>query len=281
MWSPAVGQIGGAINKAKKTATEAAVPASPAEKGCTKPEFNDAILELTADRISKVMKGVEVSRTEAGPAGATAAQLMARADTAYAERDKLLDGKEQQVSKYDEANQKSQSCRSSVIDSLGEVRSAGMQARVMTMLQTDPAGFQEFQNLTMQAQQKYLAGDTAGGRKATEEASRKMGIDPAADTAAAEKVCKRPVKPAWLARADSLELLGSKLVEDARALEQRARAKGAAAAGMNEQQFVIARERILAFIQADGAPSYSWCFSAKEREALTARMKNLQAMDFQ
>ena len=124
-------------------------------------------------------------------------------------------------------------------------------------------------------------GDTMGYKKHMTEYWKALGVDYAKDTAAADRQCKKPVKPAWMTRADSLGLVGNKLVEDARGLEERAAAKGAETAGMGERQFAIARERIAAFIQSDGAPSAGWCFSPAEREALKARMKDLKAMDFQ
>jgi len=278
----AAAQIGGALNKAKKKASEAVVPGTAEEKGCTAPKFDMDVLELTADRIDRVMKGVQVTRTEAGPGGKTAAQMTEQANAAYAERDKLLQGKEEQIARFNDAEGRWSSCRGEVLDSLNSKHGEEAQRRLMGMAASqDASSLQAIMEAQMNASQQFAAGDTAAANKSLAEYYRRLGIDFNKDTADADRICKKPVKPAWYVRADSLGLAGNKLVEDARGLEERAAARGAETAGMGERQFAIARERIAAFIQSDGGTSGSWCFSPAEREALKARTKELKAMDFQ
>jgi hypothetical protein len=280
--APAVGQIGGALNKAKKKATETAVPGTSEEKGCTAPKFDKDVLELTADRIDRVMKGVQATRTEAGPDGKTAAQKTDQANAAFEERDKLMAGKEEQAARYSDAESAWEGCRSEVLDSLNRQHGPAAQQRLMQMTAAqDAAAMQAVVDAQTAATTAAAQGDTMGYKKHMTAYWKALGVDHAKDTAAADRQCKKPVKPAWLSRADSLGLLGNKLVEDARGLEEKAAAKGAETAGMGERQLAIARERITAFLQADGAPSASWCFSPAEREALKARLKDLKAMNFQ
>jgi hypothetical protein len=275
-------QIGGALNKAKKKATETVAPSTGESKGCTAPRFDKDVIELTADRIDRVMKGVQATRAEVGPGGKSAAQMTAQANAAYEERDKLLQGKEDQVGRYNDAEGAWQTCRSDVLDSLHRQHGPEAQQRLMQMAASqDAAAMQAVVDAQTAATTAMAQGDTMGYKKHMTVYWKALGIDYARDTATADRLCKRPVKPAWLIRADSLGLLGNKLVEDARGLEQKAAAKGAETAGMGERQLAIARERIAAFIESDGAPSGSWCFSPLEREALKARMKDLKAMDFQ
>jgi hypothetical protein len=278
----AAAQIGGALNKAKKKAAETVAPGTTENKGCTTPKFDKDVLELTTERIDRIMKGVQATRTEAGPGGKTAAQMTDQANAAYAERDKLMAGKAEQAARFSDAESAWQGCRSEVLDSLNRQHGPEAQQRLMQMSAAqDAAALQAVVDAQTAATTAAAQGDTMAYKKHMTAYWRALGVDYAKDTAAADRHCKRPVKPDWLSRADSLGLLGNKLVEDARGLEAKAAAKGAETAGMGERQLAIARERITAFIQSDGAPSGSWCFSPAEREALKGRMKELKAMDFQ
>ena len=279
---PALAQIGGAINKAKQKATEAAVPAKPAEQGCTTPQFDKDVIELTAERIDRVIKGVQAMRAETGPGGKSAAQLRDQAAAAFEERDKLLQGKEDQAARYTDAENAWQSCRSEVLDSLHRQHGPEAQQRLMQMAAgQDASALQAVMDAQTAAVNAMAQGDTIAYNKHMSAYWKAMGIDYAKDTAAADRTCKKPVKPAWLVRADSLGPLGNKLLDDARALETRAAAKGAEIAGMGQQQFAMAQERIAAYVGSEGGTGSRWCYSAKEREALNAKMKELKALKLQ
>jgi hypothetical protein len=283
MWSPAVGQIGGAINKAKKTATDAAVPTKPAEQqGCTTPQFDKEVLELTPDRISRVMQGVQATRAVVGPGGLTSVQLRERAAAAYAERDKLLQEKEEQTARYDDAQSGWFSCFGGVLDSIHRLRGEEAQKRLMALVASqDVAALQAVMEPQARAAEQMAAGDTAAANKSLAEANRALGFNPAKDSVEANRICKKPVKPAYLTRADSLLQAGNTQLQAANDLEQQTLTKGAEASGLGERQFAIARERIAAFVASAQEQSWKWCFSPKEREALTAKQKELKAMKFE
>lgn len=275
-------QIGGAINKAKQKATEAAAPAKPAEKGCSSPQFDKDVIELTAERIDRVVKGVQAMRAETGPGGKSAGQMRDQAAAAFEERDKLLNGKEDQAAAYTDADGAWQNCRNEVIDSLHRRHGPEAQQRLMQMAAgQDASALQAVTDAQTAAANAAAQGDTTGYKKHMAAYWKALGVDYSKDTVAADRACKKPVKPAWLARADSLGPAGNKLLDEARALEVRAVAKGAETAGMGQRQFELAQERISAYVNSDGAPGTLWCFSAKEREALNARMKELKALKLQ
>ncbi|MDH5283323.1 MAG: hypothetical protein OEW80_05520 [Gemmatimonadota bacterium] len=279
----AAAQIGGVINKGKKKAAEAVSPVPTEQnKGCTAVKFDKDVLELMSERLDRIMKGVQAARAQVGPGGKSAAQMTEQASAAFEERDKLLEGKEEQIGRYTDAEGAWSSCRGGVLDSLKRKHGAEAQQRLMGIAASqDASSLQAIVEAQTKATEAYTAGDTITANKAMAEYYKRLGFDFAKDTAEADRICKKPVKPAWLIRADSLGRLGNKLVEDAQALETSAVAKGAEVAGMGQQQFAIARERIFAFIESDGAPGSSWCYSPAEREALKARLKELKAMDFQ
>ena len=281
--APAVGQIGGALNKAKKKATEAAVPSKPAEQqSCTTPQFDKDVLELTPERISRVMQGVQATRTVTGSGGLTSAQLRERASAAYAEQEKLLEGKEEQAARYNDAQSSWSSCYGATLDSINRVRYEETQKRIMALVASqDAAALQAIMEPQARAVEQMAAGDTAGANKSLAEANRALGFNLAKDSAEANRICKKPVKPAWLIRADSLGEVANKSLTEAWALEKQTLAKGAETSGMGERQFAIARERIAAFITVKEGQYSRWCFSPKEREALTAKQKELQAMKFE
>ena len=278
---PSPAQVGGII---KKKASDAVTPtqAKPAEKGCSSPQFDKDVIELTADRIDRTIKGVQAVRTVTGPGGKTPAQMRDQAAAAFEERDKLMEGKEDQAARYTDAETAWQTCRSDVLDSLERQHGPAAQQRLMQLVAGgDAEAMQKIVDHQTAASNAAAQGDTTGYNRHMAEYWKALGVDRAKDTAAADRACKKPVKPAWLARADSLGILGNKLLDDARALETSAGAKGAEAAGMGQRQFQIAQERIATYVNSDGKPGGSWCYSAKEREALNARMKELKALKLQ
>ena len=143
----------------------------------------------------------------------------------------------------------------------------------------DAQMMEDIQRLTMQQQERLAAGDTAGAQSAAAELMKRLGADPKADTAKAITTCGRaPAKPAWLTRADSLNEESNRLLQEARALQQRADTVGAQAAGLGEQQFAVAQERVEAYVRSDGKPGTLWCYSDAERTALGARMAELKEL---
>jgi hypothetical protein len=228
------------------------------------------------------MQGVQATRTVTGPGGLTSAQLRERSAAAYAEQAKLLEGKEEQVARYNDAQSNWHSCRGEALDSISRLRAEEAQKKLMALVASqDVAGLQAVMEPQARAAEQLAAGDTAGWKKSLEEANRALGINQAKDTADADRICKKPVKPAWLVRADSLGEAGNEQLKAAHALEQQTVAKGAEASGMGERQFVIAWERIAAFVASAQEQSWKWCFTPKEREALTAKQKELKAMKFE
>jgi hypothetical protein len=124
------------------------------------------------------------------------------------------------------------------------------------------------------------SGDSVAIRRATAAYYKAIGIDPKADTVAADKACHVPPKPAWLTRIDSLGDASTKAWELARDLERQASdtAIRVAGGGISAEQFAMAAERMEAWVAVEGASAAGrglWKFSVLEEKTLRERKKEL------
>ena len=101
--------------------------------------------------------------------------------------------------------------------------------------------------------------------------------DPKPDTLAADKACGRePAKPAVLAQIEQLDAQAQKLTEDIRLLEEKSAATEIKESGLDERQFLMARERVEACLSAMKYKSQPRGFSKSELDALGARRGDLE-----
>ena len=93
---PATAQLGGLVKKAAKKAVENAIPFTPKEA----PEFNDRVLEITADRLDRLMKGFEAEAANAKSASKEFDAALKRRDEDQKAYDKAMEAFNKESQKW-------------------------------------------------------------------------------------------------------------------------------------------------------------------------------------
>jgi hypothetical protein len=278
-------QLGGLVKKARDKAIEQQVEkrvgGSAASNADVPPKFDDVTVELTADRVAGIVRGLAAGRAVLdGANGAPSrAALVARRDAAATKSSELSDANAKVFNAYVEKRDVSQRCRNDAMYASREKRQKETDERnkqLSSKAMADPA-FREKAIAIAQkmgvAQQK---GDTAEIRRLSAE----LGIsedDAKPDTLAADKACGRePAKPAAMVQSEQLNAEATALSDQIRQLEERSAATEIKESGLNERQFLMARERIEAYLSAMKYKSQPRGFSKPELEALGARRGDLE-----
>lgn len=273
-------QIPNPLRRAKEKAGQALTGQRPAQGGVIK--FDDVMLELSPPVLDRVVLGLRARANHKGSGGRSAAALRRRSQELHEESEALLRDRGDERSEFTNTLGEAQSCRNEVLSGLENQHSQDMQRRFMSMtganLQGDRSAnarfMQEFQRIGMEMSAAGAAGDTARSSKAQAEYNKLMGIDPKADTAKANAQCRLPTPPPWLARADAASEESNQLYGEARDVEVAGNAAGTQASGMTAEQFAMALERIIAYLEANATMK----FSATEQQALSARRGFLQPL---
>ncbi len=278
---PLHAQLGKLARKAASKAANQAVGMS----GVTaeSPTFDHTVLELDEGRITAVIAGLQAAASATGPGGATRERLLQQASAANERRNALLDNRDNELRRFDEETRRVNMCTSAVLDSLHQVQNTAMQKKAAQLAASpDPMNtklMQDVMQMTAELQRLAAAGDTAGAVALQRALARKYGIDPARDSLYATTLCgAQPQKASWHREADSLLVVSNTAMRQAQALDEQAAEGAARAAGMTTQQFAVARERVEAYVGANGNPSSSWRFSVTERKALLPRLQQLKGM---
>ena len=278
-------QLGGLVKKARDKAIEQQVEkrvgGSAASNADAPPKFDDVTVELTADRVAGIVRGLSAGRAVLdGANGAPSrAALVARRDAAATKSSELADANQKVFNAYVEKRDVSQRCRNDAMYASREKRQKESEERTKQLsskAMADPA-FREKAIAIAQkmgvAQQK---GDTAEMRRLSAE----LGIgqdDAKPDTLAADKACGRePAKPAAMVQSEQLNTEATALSDQIRQLEERSAATEIKESGLNERQFLMARERIEAYLSAMKYKSQPRGFSKPELDALGARRGDLE-----
>jgi len=278
---PLHAQLGKLARKAaSKVASQAAGVSDVAAES---PTFDGTVLELDEARVTGVIAGLQAAAAATGPGGATRAQLLQQAGAANERRNALLETRDDDLRRFDEETRRVNMCTSGVLDSLQQVHDAAMRKKAAQLAASpDPMNtklMQDVMQMTAELHRLAAAGDTAGAVALQRAVARKYGIDPAKDSAHAATRCgTHPRKASWHREADSLLVVSNTAMRQAQALDEAAAERGARAAGMTAQQFAVARERLEAYVGANGNPSASWRFSPTERKALLPRLQQLKGM---
>lgn len=247
------------------------------------PAFDDVILELDETRVQAVIAGLNAAANVTAPGGATRATLMQRAGAANEQRNALLEGHDKDLQRYDEGTRRVNMCTRDVLDSLNTAQNAAMAKKAAALASSgDPMSssiMKEVMQMTMESQKRLAAGDTAGAIQVQRAMAKKHGFDPAQDSLKAATRCgSLPTKAAWHRQADSLLVVANTSMRQAQALDEQVAAAGAKAAGMTAQQYAMARERVQAYVSANGNPSSSWRYSPVERKALLPKLQQLKEL---
>lgn len=255
-------QFGGLVKKAKGAAAEAAgraaadravekvagsSPAGAAAAGRSAGALPGG--PLTEQSFAAVLRGLK--RTNA--VLAEAEQLQARASTAGAEVDKLIDAHPGEVERYQQQSTKAANCQRFHMYDLAAARRAAMDKR-MRAVQNNPAEQQRLMAVVQKHQptitQAQMKGDTAALMRAMVAMNVEMtGENPIAvaraDTASAVQKCGAvPPKPAWIVQLDSARARNGRADAAFRDKEREAVAAGAAASGMDAARYNVMRERL-------------------------------------
>ena len=246
------------------------------------PKFDNTILELTPQVVTRLIAGLEARSKTAGAGGQTAGELRRRAAAASDEADSLNNHHSDDRARWVSANDSAESCVSDQLSNVEQRHSQEMQQRFAGMTGVNTADkmkfMQDWTAASQEAQRAAMANDTAGIRRAQQKMNTLLGFDPHSDTLKARAACHVPPMPAWMRRADSLSALGDTLAVRARGVEGAGNAAAARAAGMTPEQFAMAAERAEGFVvvHESGKVGSLYVFTDTEEQALTARLPDLK-----
>ena len=283
--SNASAQLGGLVKKARDKAIEQQVEkrvgGSAASNADTPPKFDDVTVELTADRVAGIVRGLAAGRAVLdGANGAPSrAALVARRDAAATKSSELADANAKVFNAYVEKRDVSQRCRDNAMYASRESRQKASEERnkqLSSKAMADPAFREKAMAIAQKMGVAQQKGDTAEMRRLSAE----LGIgqdDAKPDTLAADKACGRePAKPAAMVQSEQLNAEATALSDQIRQLEERSAATEIKESGLNERQFLMARERIEAYLSAMKYKSQPRGFSKSELDALSARRGDLE-----
>ena len=269
-------QLGGLVRKARDKVVENQVEKQVDKRvGTAPPKFDDVTLELTAERLAQVTRGLTAGRAVLADREA----LVARRDAAAQKSADLHDKNNKLISDHTDKFYQNERCRNDAMNASREKRSAAADKEVkewQAKAMSDPAFRDKAVAIGVKMGEAQARGDTAAFRKLAAEMGLKAD-DPKPDSLAADKACGRPLpKPVVLVQIDSLDGIAKQLSEEIRKIEEKASATEVKESGLTERQFVMARERIEAYLSSVKYKSQPQGFSATELEALGAQRANLE-----
>ncbi|MDF2771217.1 MAG: hypothetical protein K0S86_710 [Geminicoccaceae bacterium] len=281
-------QLGGLVKKARDKVVEKQVDKQIEKRSVAAstrvgepPTFDDVTLELTAERVEGVIRGLTGGRAilDGTNGGASRATLAARRDEAATKRGELSDKNVKLLEAYTEKRDETQRCRHNAMYASAEKRQETTQQRMQehqAKALSDPAYRERVVAISQKMAVAQQKGDTAELRRL----GAQLGLaenDSKPDSIAADKACgPMPAVPAVLVEMDKLDAQANTLTEQIRELEEKAAATEVKESGMNERQFHMARERIEAYLSAMKYKTNPGAFSAGELEALGARRADLE-----
>jgi len=278
--SAASAQLGGLVKKARDKVVENQVDKQVEKRTASvtpsaPPKYDDVTIELTAERVDGVVRGLTAGRAALDGRG----PLVARRDEVVNKRSDLSDKNQKLLSDYTNNNDAKNRCRFQAMYASREKRNETEQQR-MKEYQAKALSDPVYRDKVMAISQKMAAAQQRGDTSELKRLAGELGLkedDTKSDTLAADKACGPALaKPAVLVQIDSLDAESNKLTEQIRAIEEKAATTEWKESGMNERQYHMARERIEAYLSAMKYNSKPGAFSATEMEALGARRADLE-----
>lgn len=275
----ATAQLGGLVKKARDKAIESQVEKRVGGTGASSadaaPKFDETTVELTSERVAGMLRGLQAGRAVLD----TRTPLNERRDQVSKKREPLWDANQKSYDAYLVKRDENQRCRNDAMRDSRDKRQKVTDARnkeLSAKAMNDPAFRQKIMELTPKLTAAQQRGDTVELKKLMAQ----MGVeedDTKADTVAADAKCgKETAKPAWLLQTDSLDGLANKLTDEIRKIEEKAASTEQKESGLNERQFMMARERIEAYLSAMKYNGKPRGFSPNELDALGARRADLE-----
>lgn len=274
---PAEGQLGGLLKKAKEKAVEAAAEKTgldaKGDNANKPPTYDDVIVELNAQRVDALLRGLEAQKKVLTADGGVVAVLKQR-EALEAQMPTLNERANAVSSGFYNARNRWSSCESDTRRAFEKTHEDEARRMAAGMV-ANPAGAAEKARNASAAQQslaKAIAdNDSVAVRKWTVEYYKAWGIDLSKDDAAVKTKCgEPPAKPSAMLELDKANARKDSLDVQARAIESRAVLEGSKASGLSEQQFAMARER--AQMAATGTRTR---FSKTELAAIDAKKAEL------
>ncbi len=264
-------QFGGLIKK--KIATAAAGQAQAVKPAGENVAFDNITLELTTDRLDKVIAGKQAGRKLAeGPNGVNA--VREKKDALDEQLRQLRDKNGKVFDAWDTRKSAISSCRDSVLSARQEKIAESFQVNAMN----NPELLQKMSELGMATQKAMAKGDTALARKLTLQTAAMM--EPTrADSLAADRKCgSTKDAPAVVAQATSLQEQIDQLENQVRAAEVATSKAELKESGLTEKQLAMACERIQYYMERLAAKARQAGFTAAELDALKQREADLKGL---
>ncbi len=248
--APAHGQLG---NLVKKRLPKGAT----ADQAGSQPQFNDVTLEITVERIDKLLAAKQAAKVLADSPNGPAA-LRARMDAIDSRQAAIYDKNVDRINAWDQHRRDVENCRDSSYSAIQDTKRSG------------PPDLQRMQQVGLAMGQAQAKGDTAEVRRLLEQLQK--GREPtAAESVAVIKRCGDPTPPAvvkeWMGLKDQVEGLQKQISQSEADIEK----KEADLSGMNGRQVAVSCERIKMFIE-QLKKKQAWAgFSDREIEAMKKR----------
>jgi len=282
---PATAQLGGIVRRAKDKAIEqqvekrttTMVPSNTGEA----PQFNNVTLELNAERVDQIIRGLNAGRAvlDGANGSPSRAALIAKRDEVSNKSAALSQDNSKAFDAYNQKNDAIHRCRNDAINTSRSKRQAGADQRnkeLQAKAMSDPA----FREKAMAIAQKMGAAQARGDTAEMKRLQAELGLvadDAKADSLAADKSCGAELaKPAAMGQIAQLDAQANALADEIRKLEEKSAATEVEKSGLTERQFLMARERIEAYLSAMKYKSQPRGFSPSELEALGARRADLE-----
>jgi hypothetical protein len=282
-------QIGGLMRKARDKAIEQqvekrtnTVTAPNASTAGGAPKYDDVTLELTSDRVAQVLRGLAAGRAvlDGANGSPSRASLTARRDDASRKSAALSDANNKTFDAYYVKRDDAQRCRNDAERASSQKRQQAneqKQKEFQAKAMSDPAFREKVMAISQKMAVAQQRGDTAEVRRLMVQLNGGSADDAKTDSTAADKACgSMPAKPAAMVQVEQLDAQVSSLADEIRKLEETSAAAEVKESGLTERQYLMARERIEAYLSAVKYKSQPRGFGPGELEALGARRADLE-----
>jgi hypothetical protein len=258
-----------ATDKATKTVEKKAAPAAP----CKAVEYDDVTLELTNDRIERILATFKA----AGDAGAGRPALVEKLNKVTDERNALWD-------KHGEAIQATQSKRSDVETCYHDGYRAAEDRRMQEYMQramADPALLAKYQRAAAENNAAAAKGDSAAMNRIMQVIHEETAPT-REDSLKVRKECgSLPPRSAAEEKVDALDKETTALNDQIAKVDEKVAEAQAKESGMDQQQWGGALERIQAYLgwkRSNPSSKSPPCgFSSAEFQALEKHFEQLRA----
>lgn len=232
------------------------------------PEFNEFTLEITTERIDKLIPALAAGKRLAdGPNGPAA--LRARADQLDERQAAIYNKSGKEIEKWDEKKRAVQNCRDSTLTTISQMKRMN-----------SAQDMQKMQQIGLAIAMAQSKGDTAEVRRLTEQFQKGQEPTPA-DTAAVIRKCGDPsplgVVKEWADLKDQIDQLRNQASQ----VDAQIDKNETQASGMNGRQRAVFCERIKQLIKRLKTKQENVGFSDAEIEAAKKReqaIKDLEAL---